>query len=187
MANEIAKLKEEHGNFRKLLNLLETQLSLFHHEEQPDYQLMTDILHYMIRYPDHFHHPREDVIFSCLLERDSHAARSVEELARQHRVIAESGTRLHENLESVIAGALMPRQMIEAPGLLYITYYRTHMDREENNLFVLAEQLLRDEDWKTINAKTQSEPDPLFGRDVEERYCAVCHHIAQAVDSGRMS
>lgn len=187
MANEIEKLKAEHGNFRKLLDLLETQLSLFHHGEQPDYQLMTDILHYMTRYPDHFHHPREDVIFSCFLEHDSRVAQSVEELARQHRVIAESGTRLHENLESAITGALMPRQMIEAPGLLYVTYYRTHMDREENNLFVLAEQLLRDDDWKKINARTRSEPDPLFGKDTEERYCAVCQHIAKAVDNHRVS
>jgi len=187
MANEIAKLRKEHVNFRKLLDLLETQLGLFHLGKTPDYQLMTDILHYMIRYPDHFHHPKEDVIFSRLVERDSSVAQSVEELAGQHRVIAESGARLYENLEGVITGALMPRQRVEAPGLLYVTYYRSHMDKEENDLFVLAEQLLRDDDWEKIKAGTQSNPDPIFGKGVEERYRAVYRHIAQIAGDDRAS
>ncbi|MBZ0132909.1 MAG: hemerythrin domain-containing protein [Rhodocyclaceae bacterium] len=187
MKNEIARLRMEHGNFRKLLDLLEAQLYLFHKGEQPDYSLMTDILHYMTHYPDGFHHPKEDVIFSYLLERDPGAAPSVEELARQHHVIAESGARLHENLQSVIAGTMMPRKMVEAPGLQYVTYYRTHMDTEESDLFLLAERLLRDDDWKKINDKVLSESDPMFGASIEERYCAVYNHIAQANDGGRAS
>jgi hemerythrin-like domain-containing protein len=185
MGNEISKLREEHVNFRKLLDLLEAQLDLFHRGEPPDYQLMTDILDYMTHYPDVFHHPREDVIFSRLLERDSSGAQSVEELARQHRVIAESGARLHENMESVINGALMPRQMIEAPGLLYVTYYRAHMDKEENDLFVLAEKMLQIDDWKKINAETRSQPDPIFGNAIEERYRTVYRHIAQTIGNDR--
>lgn len=181
--NEISKLREEHGNFRKLLDLLETQLDCFHRGEQPDYPLMTDILHYMTHYPDRFHHPRENVIFSYLQELDPRVAQDVEELARQHRVIADSGACLHENLEKAISGALMPRQVIEAPGLQYVTYYRSHMDGEEKVLFVSAERLLGAGDWKKINAGTQAEPDPLFGRNVEERYCAMCRHIVQAVGS----
>jgi hemerythrin-like domain-containing protein len=122
MAGEIAKLREEHVNFRKLLDLLEKQLDLFHVGEAPDYPLLTEILHYMTHYPDRFHHPKEDLIFARLVKRDPRTARKVEELARQHHAIAESGARIHENLESVLNGALMPRRMIEAPGLMYITY-----------------------------------------------------------------
>jgi hemerythrin-like domain-containing protein len=181
MANEIAKLRKEHVNFRKLLDLLEKQLDLFHVGETPDYPLMTDILHYMTQYPDHFHHPKEDVIFARLAERDSRVVQKVEDLARQHHVIAESGARIHENLESVLNGALMPRRMVEAPGLLYVTYYRSHMDKEESDLFVLAEKLLGDDDWKKIDAKMMSHPDPIFGQDIEERYRAVFRHIEQTV------
>lgn len=187
MADEISNLQKEHVNFRKLLDVLETQLGLFHRGESPDYQLMTDIVYYMTHYPDAFHHPKEDVIFSRLLKRDSSVAKSVEELARQHHVIAESGARLHESLESVINGALMPRQKLETPGLLYVTYYRAHMDKEEHDLFILAEQRLQDDDWKKINAETRFQPDPMFGKVVEERYCTVCRHIGQTVGDARAS
>lgn len=79
----------------------------------------------------------------------------------------------------------MPRQMVEAPGLLYVTYYRTHMDKEENDLFILAEQLLRDDDWKKIRARTRSKPDPIFGKGIEERYRTVYRHIAPTVGDDR--
>lgn len=182
MNPEISRLREEHANFRKLLDLLEEQLDLFHRGEPPNYQLMTDILHYMVNYPDRFHHPREDAIFSCLSKRNAATAQSVEELARQHHVIAESGARLHENLENAINGALLPRQMIEAPGLQYVTYYRRHMEKEESDLFALAEQLLCEDDWEQASARTQLAPDPLFGAGVEERYCALCGHVSTMHD-----
>jgi hemerythrin-like domain-containing protein len=179
MRSEILRLRQEHANFRKLLDLLEEQLDLFHRGESPSYRLMTDILHYMINYSDHFHHQREDAIFAYLAKRDPGTAQSVEGLARQHHVIAEAGTRLHGTLEDAINGALMPRQMIEAPGLLYVTYYRGHMEKEELELFGSVEQLLHDDDWVQLSAGVRREPDPLFGADVEARYCMLCGHISE--------
>jgi hemerythrin-like domain-containing protein len=126
MANEIMRLREEHVHFRKLLDLLEKQLNFFHVGETPDYSLLTDVLHYMINYPDRFHHPTEDVIFAR-----------------------------------------------------YVTYYRSHMDKEESDLFIVAETLLRDADWDKINAETMSRTDPMFGADIEQRYRAVYRHITR--------
>jgi len=187
MASEIISLQEEHVHFRKLLDLLEKQLNLFHLGDTPDYPLLTDVLHYMRNYPDQFHHPKEDVIFAHLAKRDSRIVREVDELARQHHAIAEAGARLHENLESVLNGALMPRRMIEAPGLMYVSYYRSHMDKEESDLFKVAETVLRGDDWHRIDAETMSRPDPMFGADIEERYRSVLRHIAQTADGDRVS
>jgi len=187
MPSEIMRLREEHVRFRNLLDLLEKQLNLFHFGDTPDYALLTDVLHYMINYPDQFHHPKEDVIFAHLARRESRIAHEVDELARQHHAIAESGSRLHENLESVLNGAVMPRRMIEAPGLMYVNYYRSHMDKEETALFRVAETLLREDDWYKINAETMSCPDPMFGAQIEERYRSVFRHVTQAGDDDRVS
>jgi hypothetical protein len=116
MANEIMRLREEHVHFRKLLDLLEKQLNFFHVGETPDYSLLTDVLHYMINYPDRFHHPTEDVIFAR-----------------------------------------------------YVTYYRSHMDKEESDLFIVAETLLRDADWDKINARD----DVPYGSHVRRGYRAT--------------
>lgn len=182
MASEIMRLRDEHVRFRRLLDLLEQQLKLFHVGDTPDYPLMTDVLHYMINYPDQFHHPKEDVIFAWLGKRDPRVVLEVDELARQHHAIAEAGARLHENLESVLNGAVMPRRMIEAPGLMYVSYYRSHMDTEEAALFRVAETLLGDDDWRRIDAESTSSPDPMFGGESQERYRSLLRHVERSVD-----
>ncbi len=182
MANEIFKLRKEHVNFKKLLNLLDAQLDLLHRGENPDYQLMTDILYYMTQYTDLIHHPREEAIFALLAVRDSSVEQDVAEITRQHHTIGDSGARLYEKLENIInaESEIMQLQEVEAPGRLYVTTLRAHMDKEEQSLFVMAEQLLNDDDWKKIETETLSKPDPIFGEAIEDRFHLVCDQLVRS-------
>ncbi|HKI65321.1 MAG TPA: hemerythrin domain-containing protein [Burkholderiales bacterium] len=184
MTNDIDKLQKEHAGFAKLLDLLEAQIGLFHHGEQPDYDLMLDIFYYMTHYPDRFHHPKEDLAFARLAERDPEIRAKVEELARQHQVIALSGARFLDNLDAALAGAMLSRQSVEVPAREYVTFYRAHMTFEERELFPIARAKLADEDWAEINAAMDPGEDPLFGRMFDDRYDAVRRQIAQAADCG---
>ncbi len=182
MAKEIVNLRKEHVNFKKLLDLLDAQLDLLHRGEEPDYQLMTDIMYYMTQYADVIHHPREEAIFSLLVERDSSAAENVAELTKQHYTIEESGDCFYEKLENIIHGEceIMQLQEIEEPGRLYVTILRAHMDKEEQGLFVMAEQLLNDDDWKKIKTETLTKPDPIFGEAIEDRFHLVCDQLVRS-------
>jgi len=60
----------EHVNFARLLDILKGQLAAFHRGESPNYALMGDILYYMRNFSDRVHHPREDVAYARLAERD---------------------------------------------------------------------------------------------------------------------
>ena len=53
------------------------------------------------------------------------------------------------------------------------------MDKEEQSLFVMAEQLLNDDDWKKIETKTLSKPDPIFGEAIEDRFHCVCDQLVR--------
>ena len=187
MAKEIFNLRKEHVNFKKLLDLLDAQLDLLHQGEAPDYQLMTDVLYYMTQYADLIHHPREEAIFSLLVEYDSSVAQHVTELTGEHHELAESGAYFHEKLENIINGEceIMQLQEIEEPGRLYVTILRDHMDKEEQGLFVMAEQLLNDDDWKKIKTETLTKPDPIFGEAIEDRFHLVCDQLAQTVSDKR--
>lgn len=182
MAKEIFNLRNEHVNFKKLLNLLDAQLDLLHRGENPDYQLMTDILYYMTQYSDLIHHPREEAIFSLLLERDSSVVEDVAEITRQHHIIGKSGACFYEKLENIInsESEIMQLQEIKLAGRLYGTTLRAHMDKEEQSLFVMAEQLLNDDDWKKIKTETLSKPDPIFGEAIEDRFHSVCDQLVRS-------
>jgi hemerythrin-like domain-containing protein len=181
MAKEIFNLRKEHLNFKKLLDLLDAQLDLLHRGESPDYQLMTDILYYMTQYSDLIHHPREEAIFALLAARDSSAVENVAELTKQHHTLGESGAHFYEKLENIINGEseIMKLEEIEIPGRLYSSILRAHMDQEEHGLFVLAEKLLNDDDWRKVKTETQSKPDPIFGEAIEDRFHLVCDQLAR--------
>ena len=184
MTNDIDKLQKEHIDFAKLLDLLEAQIGMFHRGERPDYDLMLDIFYYMTHYPDRFHHPKEDLAFARLAERDSSTRLAVEELARQHRVIAESGSRFLDNLNAALAGAMLKRESVEIPALEYVTFYRNHMKMEERELFPLARTRLADDDWIRIGVAIESTEDPLFGPQVEQRYRTIHQQITRAAQCG---
>ncbi|TFH08082.1 MAG: hypothetical protein E4H07_08230 [Nitrosomonadales bacterium] len=187
MPNEIFKLRKEHVNFKKMLNLLEAQLDLLHRGEEPNYQIMADILYYMTQYSDVSHHPREEAIFSLLVERDPNRKQDVAEITRQHHTIAEAGTSFHKKLENIINGEseIMQLQEIEVPGRFYVTILRAHIEKEEQSLFVMADKLLSEDDWKGIKTDTRlSRSDPIFGQDVEERFLFLCDQLTQ-IDSDK--
>ena len=181
MKNEIFKLRKEHVDFRKLLELLDVQLGSLEKGKNPDYQVMTDILYYMTQYSDLIHHPTEEVIFALLTTRDPSVKDDVAELTKLHYTIGKSGACLYEKLGKIVIGEteIRPLKEIEIAGRLYVTTLRTHMDTEEQGLFVLAEQLLNEDDWNKIRAETQTKPDPIFGEAIEARFHMVCDQLAQ--------
>ena len=67
------QLKADHGNISHLLASLEEQMAVVHAEENADFELMHDIMVYMTHYPDHTHHPMEDLMFQRLIGHDSSA------------------------------------------------------------------------------------------------------------------
>ena len=96
----------------------------------------------------------------------------------------ESGSRFLDNLNAALAAAMLKRESVEVPVLEYVTFYRNHMKMEERELFLLARTLLRDDDWVKINVAIESTEDPLFGRQVEERYRTIHQQITRAAQCG---
>jgi hemerythrin-like domain-containing protein len=182
MTNEIFKLRKEHLNFKRLLSLLEKQLDLLHKGEEPDYEIMADILCYMTEYSDVSHHPREEAIFSLLVKRNSAAKRDVAEITRQHHTIGEAGSNFHKKLENLVNGEseIIQLEEIEIPGRMYVTILRAHMEKEEQGLFKIAEELFNDDDWKKVKSDIQiSISDPIFGKNVEERFSFLCDQLSR--------
>jgi hemerythrin-like domain-containing protein len=182
MPNQISKWKAEHGDFIRLLSILKSQIGLFHEQAEANYELMLDIVYYLTHFPDRFHHPREDIAFAKLAERDASARLRVHELIGEHKVIASSGKRLVEQLNGILAGAILEREAVEVDAATYIVYYRQHMAREEAELFPRLEDVLGNEDWKAVDDAITPEADPLFGSKVGQRYQQLRRQIMLAAE-----
>ncbi len=180
MSDQVRRWKAEHTDFVRLLGILKLQIGLFHDVAEANYELMLDIVYYLTQYPDRFHHPREDVAFGKLAERDPSAKIRVRELLGEHKVIASAGRRLAERLNAILGGAILERESVEVDAATYIAYYRQHMAGEETDLFPRLGQVLDNADWKAVADAIAPEVDPLFGNEVEQRYRELHRQILLA-------
>jgi len=180
MSDPIALWLAEHRHFARLLDLLEQQVVAFHADDGPNYELMLDIVSYLRYFPDRYHHPREDVAFARLVERDPGTKALTEQMLQDHRVIVAAGTELLSYLQQVIEDVVVERAKVEAAAATYLVYYRRHLALEDRELVPRAQQLLTPQDWEEVVAALPTGPDPLFGEDSEPRYRELRRQIALA-------
>jgi hemerythrin-like domain-containing protein len=170
MADPLAVWHTEHINFAQLLNILEEQVAAFHRDESPNYALMGDILYYMRNFSDRVHHPREDVAYARLAERDPSIQLVVNRLLQEHRVLATAGDELLTRINEAGGDVVIPRAALEAAAATYLVYYRHHLSTEERDVMPHAAQVLTEQDWAAVDAAVPASPDPLFGGNVLERF-----------------
>lgn len=185
MAEALTVWHTEHLNFAQLLDILEEQLSAFRRGEDPDYALMGNILYYMRNFSDRVHHPREDVAYARLAERDPGTQLVVNRLLQEHRVIATAGEDLLNRLNEAAGDEVISRASLEAAAATYLVYYRHHISTEERDVMHRAAQVLTEQDWAEVDATVPTRPDPLFGADVLERFETLRRQIVQEAQVSR--
>jgi len=169
----------EHVNFARLLNLLDDQLAVFHNGSTPDYELMQNIMFYMTHYSDVLHHPKEDLVFALVREREPGVARTVDDLAAQHMYLGKCGRELVRQLDDIVNGAIASRESVETVARDYVGTLRTHMRIEETEILPVAARALTARDWTAIHAAIGRIDDPLFGKHPQERYMELARQIAR--------
>jgi hemerythrin-like domain-containing protein len=139
--------------------------------EPVDAQILYETLHYMIHYPDAFHHPREDLVYQRAGEVDPKLADSVDTLQREHDYLAEIGARA---LEAVTEWQESGEEVekLEKSVRAYIDTMHRHMSAEESLVFPEIDRVLSQEDWAMLEQEDLLAPlpDPLFGPKVEREY-----------------
>ena len=180
MSNIMQQLRADHLNFAGLLDRLASELDKIRDIEPAEIELMGEMMHYLTHYPDAVHHPREDLIFAKLALRDASTRQAVEELAQEHRDLADKGQAFLRVLGSVVDGAMVHRELLEQCGCDYVEALRAHIRKEERTVFRRVEAALAAEDWAEIEAADERRPDPLFGPIVEQEYRDLFESIARA-------
>ncbi len=173
MSKIIEVLLREHQNIEKLLLVLEEELKAFDHGEPPDYEILQTIVEYFQDYPEHYHHPKEDIVFDKLKVRDPALARRIGNVKAEHQT---EGNRLREfarAVEDILAGREFLRQTFHDLARDLIAHQREHMDKEERLLFPAAVKALRQADWAEIDKRMNNGTDPLFDRTVEKKFDAL--------------
>ena len=160
----MTELREDHVNMSLVLDLLQDCVDQTEAGENPDFELVNDVMHYMTVYPDAVHHPKEDVVYAELQSRRPDLAAGVEDIPEDHRQIAELGALLRDDVAAVLAGAALRREKFVGDAQAYVTRLRNHMQWEEDDLFKRIDSMLAD-DEVTVDPDDYIR-DPVFELEI---------------------
>lgn len=173
MSEVIQVLRREHAHMASLVKTLEWQVSEFEKGGQPDYEIIRSAVEYFLSFPDLYHHPKEDMIFAVLEERDPTAAHTIGDLRHEHEMIAARTRELSAGLSVVLEEAQVPRESFVRWARAFTDLQQLHMRMEEEVFFPAALEALTEEDWQALAAEMTKEDDPLFGENVGNRFKAL--------------
>jgi hemerythrin-like domain-containing protein len=179
MTEVIAALRKEHSNITQLLDILERQVAIFDRGSSPDYGIVEAVIDYFQSYPDLYHHPKEDLVYQKLQQRDPAAAERVGDLRREHEELAARTREFATGVQAVLDEAQVSRVSFKEWAHRFIQMQRDHMTREERFFLPAARAALTPEDWEDIKARAADQEDPLFGEEVGGRYEALRRDILQ--------
>lgn len=177
----LTNLRTDHRNIAMLLDLLLKETERLEALEEPDYELVHDVMQYMTSYPDAVHHPREDLLYQHILSARPDVEENLRRVESDHVDIAKLGAKLRDDIDSIAAGTFIKRDVIIAELRNYRETLLAHMYWEERELFALADELQDDGEWSNIDLGGADDRDPLFGSRVDRKFRRLMANIQQRI------
>ena len=179
MPDTVIILQLEHRKMRKLLGLIQQQVTNIYLRAPVDNRLLQIAFEYLSGYPDQCHHPKEDVLYRKLVSRFPDLVQSLNDLVEEHEKLAD----MTRNLCQVIAESQHDSSTLNerlADQLrAFVDFYHHHMLMEEEHFFPVALQRLSRNDFAEIDFTVFDKPDPLFNKEAEEKFAKLSDEITR--------
>jgi hemerythrin-like domain-containing protein len=166
----LSELREDHRNMTLVLNVLESTVETATNDEDPDFELIGEVMRYMTVYPDAVHHPKEDVVYAELKKQRPDLTEGLDDVPEDHKQIAALGSKLREDVEAIVAGAAVRREQFIVDALKYVGRLRSHMTWEEEDLFNRIDTMIGENSHAVDVGDFTHIKDPVFELEVEAAF-----------------
>lgn len=178
----LKKLQSEHAYSKSLLDIASESQALLAANEEPDLDILEEVLHYLADYPQDYHHPREDLMFKRMIAKDAKTKKVIEPLLRDHEAMHGDNHELHSLVYRAKAGKYVSKKKLAGELQRFLTDYKKHMQEEETKVFPLAVKTLTQKDWDDLAEGMEAIQDPLFGTRVQRRYQRLADYLTARFD-----
>jgi hemerythrin-like domain-containing protein len=121
------------------------------------------------------------LLFPALRVRTRDASDVLDRLDRDHAQGERAIRDLHHDLLAFEMLGEPRRLAFERAAQNYVDFYLRHMTLEETQVLPLAERVLTEQDWLTLDAAFLANRDPLAGHEPEAEYRALFTRIVNAL------
>ncbi len=178
----ISDLRREHRYLTRLFSVLEEQMAVFNNGETPDYDLVFQVVEFLLDFPSRCHHPKEDVLYRILADSTANLPAGLTNLSLEHEELDKLTSRFSDMLASVLGEAGVARETVMKELESFTRYQRRHMQMEEAFFFPALESGLKPEDWDALAERITNPDDPVFGSTAAKNFIIQCERIARTAD-----
>jgi len=178
MVEILRKLRAEHDDLTKVLDVLEQEVESYRKDGSLNREILGAVLDYCRGYPALCHHPKEDLIYRKLrLAADSAAIDSVGDLITEHGALAELTDQLGAAVDNLLSDVGERHEGFVRVARVFLERQRQHIEAEDERLFPVAMQYLSDEDWTEIERQADALEESLSTGTFAERFAALSREI----------
>jgi hemerythrin-like domain-containing protein len=176
MPKALTIIRDEHRTISAILHGMEYLVAKIRKgNKKVDPRVFHAMLYYLDTFSERAHHPKEDLfLFKALRSRGAGAEALITELEKEHAGGENALRRLAQALNRYEEGGDKEFPGFQRAVERFVGSYRDHMRKEEELLFPLAEELLKEADWAVIDQAFAENRDSLSGmrdtRDFEKLF-----------------
>jgi hemerythrin-like domain-containing protein len=178
MIEILRKLRAEHDDLAKVLDVLEQEAESYRQRGQLNRDIVDDVLDYCRGYAALCHHPKEDLIYRKLrLAAEPAAINAIGDLLAEHEALSALTDDLEAAVDNLLPDAGEDHARFVRVAQAFLEQHRHHMKAEDDELFPLAVQCLSDEDWAEIDRGAAALEASHPGSAIDERFTALSRLI----------
>jgi len=178
MIEILRKLRAEHDNFAKVLDVLEQEVEAHRQGRQLYRDIVDDVLDYCRGYAALCHHPKEDLIYRKLcLAAEPAAINTVGDLLAEHEELSALTDELEAAVNNLLSDAGEDRARFVRVAQAFLERHRHHIEAEDDEFFPLAVQCLSDEDWAEIDRGVLALEASYPSGAIDKRFAALSRLI----------
>mgnify|MGYP002030352286 FL=1 len=175
----LTQLRQDHANMARLLHVLQLKQKTLAEGERPDFQMMREVVDYILDYMSGFTAPLERMCTEQLNTRAPEANGLCQRLSEDYRALNARLARLSQDLDMILMDAVVPMDRFSEDLKAYLESHRAYLRGEREELFPLIREHFGEDDLDQL-AKAMPEGAEAELARLQEAYPALYAEFREA-------
>ena len=163
------QLRLDHANMARMLHVLQLKQKKLEKGERPNFQLMREVVDYILAYMEDFTAPLERVFIECLQAKAPDQVSQVENMLSDYRKLKPRLEQLSSDIDIVLMDMVLTMDRFAEDLKQYLAAHRAYLRQEREVLFPLVEKHFDEEDLEALRQALPEGAEKELGR-LQEAY-----------------
>ncbi|PRY66459.1 hemerythrin-like domain-containing protein [Vreelandella songnenensis] len=144
------QLRLDHANMARMLHVLQLKQKTLVQGERPNFQLMREVVDYILAYMEGFAAPLERICVERLESRASEHLPLMEKMASDYLELKPRLQLLSDNIDTILMDNVLPMDRFAEDLKDYLEAHRAYLRQEREGLFPLIDEYFSQEDMQEL-------------------------------------